>query len=70
MVNFRNTIVIFTSNIGSAEIQAMGGDKDSEAAKEVTMAALKARFRPEFLNRIDEFVNFNSLGMVRIVCLY
>jgi len=69
LVNFRNTIVIFTSNIGSAEVSALGGVSvvDNAAAKEVTMAALKSRFRPEFLNRIDEFVTFNPLQMEQMV---
>lgn len=62
IVNFRNTIVIFTSNIGSAEIAASGSDSP-QAVKAVVMEALRARFRPEFLNRIDEFVTFRSLGM-------
>ena len=65
VVNFRNTIVIFTSNVGSAEISAMGLTDDM-TKREATMAALRQRFRPEFLNRIDEFVNFNSLGMTEL----
>jgi ATP-dependent Clp protease ATP-binding subunit ClpB len=66
VVNFRNTIVIFTSNIGSAEISAMG-ITDEAMRREATNAALKLKFRPEFLNRIDEFVNFNPLGMEQLV---
>lgn len=66
VVNFRNTIVIFTSNVGSAEISALGLTNDA-AKKEATLAALRQRFRPEFLNRIDEFVNFNSLGMEQLI---
>ena len=60
LVNFRNTIVIFTSNVGSADILHCAGD--DEKTKEAVMKALKHQFRPEFLNRIDEFVNFHSLG--------
>jgi len=68
VVNFRNTIVIFTSNIGSAEIMSMGMDQvDSSMVQTVVMNALKARFRPEFLNRIDEFVTFKALGMMELV---
>jgi len=65
VVNFRNTIVIFTSNVGSAEISAMGLT-DDVTKREATMTALRQRFRPEFLNRIDEFVNFNSLSMTEL----
>ena len=54
IVNFRNTIVIFTSNIGSAEIAAAGADHSPEAVKATVMEALRARFRPEFLNRIGK----------------
>jgi len=66
VVNFRNTIVIFTSNVGSSEISQMGVT-DEILRREATMAALRQRFRPEFLNRIDEFVSFNSLGMEQLV---
>lgn len=66
VVNFRNTIVIFTSNVGSAEISAMGLTDDT-SKQAATMTALRQRFRPEFLNRIDEFVNFNSLGIEQLV---
>ncbi|CAJ1934134.1 unnamed protein product [Cylindrotheca closterium] len=63
-VNFRNTICIFTSNIGSQDILDLDGDSDegkAEIRKRVT-TAMKDHFRPEFLNRIDEHVIFNSLG--------
>jgi ATP-dependent Clp protease ATP-binding subunit ClpB len=62
VVNFRNTIVIFTSNIGSTDILDID-PANSELVRSRVMAALQARFRPEFLNRIDEFVTFSSLGM-------
>lgn len=67
LVNFRNTIVIFTSNIGSKEVSELGGDLNSNLARETTMNALRSRFRPEFLNRIDEFVTFKSLEMDQMV---
>merc|ERR1711920_95488 len=63
-VNFRNTICIFTSNIGSQDILDLDGDSDeakAEMRRRVT-SAMKDHFRPEFLNRIDEHVIFNSLG--------
>eukprot|EP00349_Pseudokeronopsis_sp_Brazil_P004476 CAMPEP_0202964930 /NCGR_PEP_ID=MMETSP1396-20130829/9054_1 /ASSEMBLY_ACC=CAM_ASM_000872 /TAXON_ID= /ORGANISM="Pseudokeronopsis sp., Strain Brazil" /LENGTH=924 /DNA_ID=CAMNT_0049687455 /DNA_START=238 /DNA_END=3012 /DNA_ORIENTATION=- len=62
VVNFRNTIVIFTSNVGSSEISA-AGLTEKEPMRAATLAALKQRFRPEFLNRIDEFVVFSPLSM-------
>lgn len=63
-VNFRNTIVIFTSNIGSQDILDIEGDSDEAKAEMKTRvsAAMRDHFRPEFLNRIDEHVVFNRLG--------
>jgi ATP-dependent Clp protease ATP-binding subunit ClpB len=65
-VNFRNCIVIFTSNVGSMDIMNMDLTNE-DAVRSQVMEALKARFRPEFLNRIDEFVTFKSLGMEQII---
>jgi ATP-dependent Clp protease ATP-binding subunit ClpB len=64
-VNFRNTIVVFTSNVGSSDILDVEGSEraSTEAVRDRVMEALKARFRPEFLNRIDEFVTFDRLGL-------
>ena len=67
VVNFRNTIVIFTSNIGSQDISSLGPTAASSLVKETTMAALRSRFRPEFLNRIDEFVTFRPLELEQMV---
>jgi ATP-dependent Clp protease ATP-binding subunit ClpB len=64
VVNFSNCIIIFTSNIGSA-IDA--SRPDSQTKEEFTMRALKSTFRPEFLNRIDEFVHFNSLELPQLM---
>lgn len=66
VVNFKNTIVIFTSNVGSMDIITMDPSNE-KLIKEKVMDGLKQRFRPEFLNRIDEFVTFKSLGMDQIV---
>lgn len=66
VVNFRNTIIIFTSNVGSQEISQLDLKTD-ESRLAVTMTALKQRFRPEFLNRIDEFVTFKSLTMEELI---
>ncbi len=60
-VDFRNTVLIMTSNIGSHWIQELGG-KDPKEMERRVMEALRATFKPEFLNRIDEIVIFNSLG--------
>uniref|UniRef100_A0A0G4H5L3 Clp R domain-containing protein n=1 Tax=Chromera velia CCMP2878 TaxID=1169474 RepID=A0A0G4H5L3_9ALVE len=62
VVNFRNCVIIFTSNIGSSDILDLGGDpkKDTEMRQRV-MKAVRQSFRPEFLNRVDEFVIFDSL---------
>jgi ATP-dependent Clp protease ATP-binding subunit ClpB len=59
-VDFRNTVVIMTSNLGSHHIQSMAG-QPYEVIKEVIWDELKAAFRPEFLNRIDEVVVFHGL---------
>jgi ATP-dependent Clp protease ATP-binding subunit ClpB len=61
-VNFRNCIVIFTSNVGSSAILNIDPN-NRDGIRDVVMEALKEKFRPEFLNRIDEFVTFNALGM-------
>ena len=60
-VDFKNTIIIMTSNIGGADIAAAGGEITDELKNDV-MAQLKSRFRPEFLNRIDEIITFRALS--------
>ncbi len=60
-VDFRNTVLVMTSNVGSAAIFE-SSNKDPERARKETMEALRASFRPEFINRIDEIVIFNQLG--------
>jgi len=70
-VDFRNTVLVMTSNVGSAAIFELAG-KDPERARKEAMEALRQVFRPEFLNRIDEIVIFNPLGkaeLERIVVL-
>ncbi len=59
-VDFRNTVIVMTSNLGSQHIQAMAG-KSYDAVKEVVWDEVKNHFRPEFLNRIDEVVVFHAL---------
>src|SRR5437588_1296246 len=60
-VDFRNTVLVMTSNVGSAAISELAG-KDLPRARREAVEALRALFRPEFLNRIDEIVIFNPLG--------
>jgi ATP-dependent Clp protease ATP-binding subunit ClpB len=60
-VDFRNTVLVMTSNVGSSAIFELSS-KDPELARKEAMEALRAAFRPEFINRIDEIVIFNPLG--------
>ncbi|HFC3202471.1 TPA: ATP-dependent chaperone ClpB [Neisseria gonorrhoeae] len=64
-VDFKNTVIVMTSNIGSQHIQQMG-TQDYEAVKEVVMEDVKEHFRPEMINRIDEVVVFHGLDQVNI----
>ena len=76
-VDFRNTIIIMTSNLGSEGVsqQAFGFNKQSREESESALArtnvedALKQKFKPEFLNRLDEFIVFDSLTQDDIVCI-
>ncbi|NAT10233.1 ATP-dependent chaperone ClpB [ANME-1 cluster archaeon AG-394-G06] len=61
-VNFKNTVEIMTSNVASTIMQEYSGDE----LREKVMEVLKTQFRPEFLNRIDEIIIFNQLGMDEI----
>lgn len=67
-VNFKNTIIILTSNIGSPKIQDLvkEGKESEEILKELS-SDLKMHFRPEFLNRIDDIIVFNPLDKARIL---
>jgi len=64
-VDFKNTVIVMTSNIGSPLIQAMVG-QDADDIKEAVWGELKTHFRPEFLNRIDETVVFHGLDAKHI----
>src|SRR5438128_2564213 len=64
-VDFRNTVLVMTSNVGSTAIFEISA-KDPERARKEAMEALRASFRPEFLNRIDEIVIFNPLGKAQL----
>jgi ATP-dependent Clp protease ATP-binding subunit ClpB len=67
-VDFKNTVIVMTSNIGSHLIQSMVG-QDYEDVKEAVTGELKNHFRPEFLNRIDETVVFHSLDAANIASI-
>jgi ATP-dependent Clp protease ATP-binding subunit ClpB len=60
--DFRNTVVVMTSNLGSDLIQRMAGEGDYEAMKKAVMEVVGNHFRPEFINRVDETVVFHPLG--------
>ena len=64
-VDFKNTVIIMTSNLGSQEIMNRQGE-DPEVVKEAVMVEVKKHFRPEFINRIDEIVVFNALDQKAI----
>lgn len=80
MVDFRNTIIIMTSNAGTRQLKDFshgigfnassvdgnGGDKSKEYARSVVQKALSRQFAPEFLNRLDEIITFDQLGTVDI----
>jgi ATP-dependent Clp protease ATP-binding subunit ClpB len=61
-VDFRNTIIVLTSNLGSQAIAELPESADIEAARPAVMWAVRERFRPEFLNRLDEIVLFRRLA--------
>ncbi len=69
MVDFKNTILIMTSNIGSSFLQSEGvrSEKDFEEASKQVMNALHGHFRPEFLNRVDDIIVFKPLAKEQLV---
>lgn len=65
-VDFRNTVVVMTSNLGSQMIQEMAGEKNYDRMKKAVMEVVGQHFRPEFINRIDEVVVFHPLDEKQI----
>lgn len=63
-VDFRNTVIVMTSNLGSAQIQELVGDREAQRA--AVMDAVSSHFRPEFINRVDEVVIFEPLARDQI----
>lgn len=61
-VDFKNTVIVMTSNLGSGEIQQLQATARPDEIKDAVMERVKAHFRPEFINRIDEIVVFNALN--------
>jgi ATP-dependent Clp protease ATP-binding subunit ClpB len=68
-VDFRNTVIIMTSNIGSAFLQSEGArsEKEFDEASKQVMNALHSHFKPEFLNRVDDIIVFRPLGKEQLV---
>jgi ATP-dependent Clp protease ATP-binding subunit ClpB len=65
-VDFRNCVIVMTSNLGSTEIQSMAGEQNYDQLKLAVMEQVSNHFRPEFINRIDESVVFHSLARQQI----
>ncbi len=65
-VDFRNTVIIMTSNLGSQLIQEHAGERNYERMKAAVLEIVGGHFRPEFVNRIDEIVVFHPLGRAEI----
>ena len=65
-VDFRNTVVVMTSNLGSQQIQEMAGEENYDAMKNAVMQIVGNHFRPEFINRVDEVVVFHPLAKAQI----
>jgi ATP-dependent Clp protease ATP-binding subunit ClpB len=65
-VDFRNTVIIMTSNLGSQQIQKMAGEENYDAMKSAVMQVVGEHFRPEFVNRVDDIVVFHPLTMEQI----
>jgi ATP-dependent Clp protease ATP-binding subunit ClpB len=69
-VDFRNTLIVMTSNLGAEYLVALAENEDTDAVRDQVMAVVRSAFRPEFLNRVDEIILFHRLKrehMARIV---
>ncbi len=65
-VDFRNTVIVMTSNLGSQRIQELAGEENYDVMKESVMEIVAQHFRPEFMNRVDDIVVFHPLGREHI----
>lgn len=70
VVDFRNTVVIMTSNLGAAYLNDMGEGPVKSEARSMVMGAIQGHFPPEFVNRIDEIIIFVSVPLPRIYLTY
>ena len=61
-VDFRNTVIVMTSNLGSTLIQELAGEENYDRMKQAVMSVVQGHFRPEFINRLDDIVVFHPLG--------
>jgi ATP-dependent Clp protease ATP-binding subunit ClpB len=68
-VDFKNTVIIMTSNLGSDIIQEVSGENNYQQMKDLVMGAVGEHFRPEFLNRVDDIVVFHPLGKEQITAI-
>lgn len=66
VVDFKNTVIVMTSNLGSQDVRALGEGASEQQVHDVVMQAVAEHFRPEFINRIDELVIFHSLSKAQI----
>ena len=66
VVDFKNTVIVLTSNLGSQDVRELGGNATEDEVRAVVMNAVSQHFRPEFINRIDELVVFHSLKKEQI----
>lgn len=66
VVDFKNTVIVMTSNLGSSDVRELGDNPSDEEVRAVVMNAVTQHFRPEFINRIDELVVFHSLKKAQI----
>jgi len=68
-VDFKNTLIVMTSNIGSEYLANQKEGEDTDAARPYVMAELRAKFRPEFLNRVDDIILFHRLRRDQMVSI-
>ena len=66
VIDFKNTVIVMTSNLGSTEVRELGDSASDEDVRSVVMSAVSEHFRPEFINRIDELVIFHALKKSQI----
>jgi ATP-dependent Clp protease ATP-binding subunit ClpB len=66
VVDFKNTVIVMTSNLGSSEVRELGQNASDDDVRSVVMGAVSEHFRPEFINRIDELVIFHALKKAQI----